>query len=149
MFQEEQRGRTEGTQEDDGAAEHDGAQPAAVLRLPPVAQQVQDLRRAGSHLQQRLSLLPRRYYTCQADSAFFILAPLWGQDSSDVGTVSLTLSLTLVIYGGNCKADPRSACTATSLLSSLTTPLLHSFLSLIFVRDLLLCQMQKSIPCGA
>lgn len=51
VLQKEQRGGAEGEAASDCSAQHDGAEPAAVLHLAPVAQQVPDVRRARTHLQ--------------------------------------------------------------------------------------------------
>lgn len=58
--QKEQRRRTERTEEGVGFVQHDGAQPPAVLHLPPVAEQVQDLCWARTHFQQRLPVFAWR-----------------------------------------------------------------------------------------
>lgn len=49
--QKEQRRRGERTEEGVGIIQHDGAQSSAVLHFQAVAQQVQDLRRTGAHIQ--------------------------------------------------------------------------------------------------
>lgn len=58
--QKKQRGVSEGEAEGGGSGQHEGAQPAAVLHLQGMAQQVQHLRRTGANQQPHISVSARR-----------------------------------------------------------------------------------------
>lgn len=61
LWQEEQRGVGAGAAEGGGPRQHEGAQPAAVLHLQRMAQQVQHVRRARPHQQPHVPLPARRH----------------------------------------------------------------------------------------
>lgn len=61
LWQEEQRGVGAGAAEGGGPRQHEGAQPAAVLHLQRMAQQVQHVRRAGPHQQPHVPVPARRH----------------------------------------------------------------------------------------
>lgn len=58
--QKKQRGVGEGEAEGGGSGQHEGAQPAAVLHLQGMAQQVQHIRRTGANQQPHISVSARR-----------------------------------------------------------------------------------------
>lgn len=60
LVQEKQRGVGEREAEGGGSGQHEGAQPAAVLHLQRMAEQVQHLRRTRPHQQPHISLSARR-----------------------------------------------------------------------------------------
>uniref|UniRef100_A0A8D0XKN0 Ubiquitin carboxyl-terminal hydrolase 20 n=1 Tax=Sus scrofa TaxID=9823 RepID=A0A8D0XKN0_PIG len=97
LLQEEQRGGRAGAPAGGVPGRHAGAQPAAVLRVPGMAQQVQHLRRAGAHHQPHLPLLPRRHPAQQI--------PLHRRPGGDPAPERLGASVQQV-WGRPCREPP-------------------------------------------